>query len=156
MIAAFEARGLPLLVSYYRRSLPRFLELKAWLAQGLIGPVHQMRWHLSRTPSPRDLSGAPNWRTDLRTSPGGYFSDLASHGLDLFQFLVGDITSASGVAGNRRGLYAAEDVVAACWTFANGAVGSGSWNFGSDRRGDEVQIDGTNGRIVFSVFDEAR
>lgn len=155
MVAAFEAGGLPLFVSYYRRSLPRFLELKDWLAQDLIGPIHLVRWHLVRPPTAHDLDGTPNWRTDPRTGPGGYFSDLASHGLDLFQFLLGDIESASGATSNRRGLYGADDTVAACWTFANGALGSGSWNFCSDRRGDEVQIDGAKGRIVFSVFDEA-
>lgn len=154
MVAAFEARGLPLFVSYYRRSLPRFLELRRWLSQGLIGQVRQLHWQLTRPPSPRDLAGAANWRTDPRTGPGGYFSDLASHGLDLFQFLLGDITAASGAATNRRGLYAAEDSVTATWSFANGARGDGSWDFVSDRRGDQVRIEGTEGDIVFSVFDD--
>lgn len=154
MVAAFEARGLPLFVSYYRRSLPRFLEVRRWLSQGLIGPVRQVSWRLTRPPSPRDLSGAPNWRTDPRTAPGGYFSDLASHGLDLFQFLLGDITAASGTATNRRGLYAAEDSVTAAWAFANGARGDGHWDFVSDRRGDQVRIEGREGHIDFSVFDD--
>src|SRR5690606_37771250 len=31
--AAFEVRNLPLFVAYYRRSLPRFLQLKTWIDQ---------------------------------------------------------------------------------------------------------------------------
>jgi 1,5-anhydro-D-fructose reductase (1,5-anhydro-D-mannitol-forming) len=155
MVAAFEARGLPLFVAYYRRSLPRFVQVKDWLSQGRIGEVRDVRWHLVKPPSARDLAREPNWRTDPATGPGGYFSDLASHGFDLLQFLLGDITEVQGLAGNQQGLYAAEDAVSACWRFAGGALGSGSWNFGGDRREDAVQIIGAKGTIGFSVFDDA-
>lgn len=126
MVAAFAERGLPLFVSYYRRSLPRFLQVKSWLSQGLIGDVRDVHWHLVKPPSPKDLAGEPNWRTDPATAPGGYFADLVSHGLDLLQFLVGDIEAVRGFASNQQGLYRAEDAVTACWRFAGGALGSGS------------------------------
>lgn len=154
MVAAFTDRGLPLFVSYYRRSLPRFLEVKKWLTQGLIGEVREVRWHLVKPPTPVDLSGEPNWRTDPAASPGGYFSDLASHGIDLLQFLLGDIIFARGIAVNQQGIYPAADAVTACWIFQNGVLGSGSWNFGGDHRKDRVEILGAKGEIVFSVFDE--
>lgn len=155
MVAAFEARGLPLFVSYYRRSLPRFAQIKAWLDEGLVGEVRATRWDLARPPSPRDTSGAANWRTDPDQSPGGYFSDLASHGLDLLQHLLGDIQFAAGTAINQQGLYRAEDAVAACWRFASGALGTGSWIFGGDRRVDEAVITGSRGTIRFPVFEDA-
>jgi 1,5-anhydro-D-fructose reductase (1,5-anhydro-D-mannitol-forming) len=155
MAAAFEARGLPLFVSYYRRSLPRFRRVKAWLDEGLIGEVRDVRWHLVRSPSPQDLRGERHWRTDPDASPGGYFSDLASHGLDLLHHLLGDIVEANGIATHQQGLYHAPDAVAACWRFASGALGSGSWNFGGDTRRDDVEIAGARGSIRFSVFDES-
>lgn len=154
MVSAFAERGLPLFVSYYRRSLPRFAQVREWLAQDLIGEVREVHWHLMKPPSPRDLDRRANWRTDPATSPGGYFSDLASHGIDLLQFLLGDIDTVHGVATNQQGLYRAEDAVAACWRFGSGVLGSGSWNFGGDRREDEVRIVGARGTIRFSVFDE--
>lgn len=154
MLDAFEAKGLPLFVSYYRRSLPRFAQVAAWLDERLIGAVRDVRWHLAKPPSPRDLSREPNWRTDPAESPGGYFSDLASHGLDLLQHLLGDIEDASGFAVNQQGLYRAEDAVSACWRFSSGVTGSGSWNFGADRRRDVVEITGALGTIRFSVFDD--
>ena len=155
MLEAFEARGLPLFVSYYRRSLPRFAAVKAWLDAGRIGAVHDVRWHLARVPSALDRSGAPNWRTDPATAPGGYFDDLASHGIDLLQFLLGDIVEVRGIARNQAGLYRAPDTIAACWRFAHGALGSGSWNFAAARREDEVCIVGARGHIRFAVFDDA-
>lgn len=154
MVAAFADRGLPLFVSYYRRSLPRFLKVKEWLMQDLIGQVREARWHLVKPPSTRDLGGEPNWRTDPQLAPGGYFSDLASHGIDLLQFLLGDIDAAHGFSTNTQRLYQADDATSACWKFASGVLGSGSWNFGGDHRQDDMQIIGANGMISFSVFDE--
>lgn len=153
MLEAFAAHDVPLFVSYYRRSLPRFRKVKQWLEQKRIGQVREIHWHLVKPPA--SLARGYDWRTDPAELPGGYFSDLASHGIDLFQFLLGDITEARGIATNQQGLYRAEDAVSACWKFASGAIGSGSWVFGGDRREDEVQIIGAHGKIIFSVFDEA-
>ena len=46
------------------------------------------------------------------------------------------------------------DAITASWLHKTGVTGSGSWNFGSERRIDEVQIYGSDGKIEFSVFDE--
>ena len=159
MNAAFAAAGVPLFVAYYRRSLPRFLQIKQWLDTGRIGIVRHVQWNFSRSANPLDLTGAANWRTDPAQAGGGYFVDLASHGLDLLMYLLGDITQVQGQALNQQGLYAAEDAVTACWLFApqqdgSRASGSGFWNFAADARRDQVEIIGSLGTIRFSVFDE--
>jgi 1,5-anhydro-D-fructose reductase (1,5-anhydro-D-mannitol-forming) len=159
MVAAFEQAEQPLFVAYYRRSLPRFLQVQQWLQQGLIGAVRHVNWAFSRQPNVADQSGQANWRTDPAQAGGGYFVDLASHGLDLLMFLLGDITQVQGIALNQQGLYAAEDAVTACWLFTpqvdgSTASGSGFWNFAADTRRDEVEIIGSLGSIRFSVFDE--
>ena len=152
---AFNAKNLPLFIAYYRRSLPRFLQIKQWLDDDAIGEVRHIRWHLSKPPNELDLSGAPNWRTEAKIAPGGYFDDLASHGLDLFVFLLGVIEEANGIATNQMGLYSAKDAVLGQWIHKNGITGSGSWNFGSYQREDKVEIYGSLGKIIFSIFDEA-
>jgi predicted dehydrogenase len=150
----FKERKLPLFVAYYRRSLPRFLKIKEWLDNGAIGEVRHIRWHLSKSPSTEDLEKTYNWRTDGEIAPGGYFDDLASHGLDLFSFYLGDIENAFGVSTNQQKLYTAKDAIAACWIYKNGVTGEGSWNFGTSERVDEVEIIGSTGKISFPVFDE--
>jgi predicted dehydrogenase len=152
---AFNTKSLPLFIAYYRRSLPRFLQIKQWLDDDAIGEVRHIRWHLSKPPNELDLSGAPNWRTEAKIAPGGYFDDLASHGLDLFVFLLGEIEEANGIATNQMGLYSAKDAVLGQWIHKNGITGSGSWNFGSHQREDKVEIYGSLGKIIFSIFDEA-
>ena len=155
MADAFERKNLPLFVAYYRRSLPRFNQIKAWLDEGQIGQVRQLHWSFSKPPNRYDLEQQPNWRTQPDISGGGYFFDLACHGINLFQYLLGDIEHACGIATNQQGLYQAEDAVSACWQFANGALGSAYWNFAAHDRTDHVEIIGSAGKISFSVFVEA-
>lgn len=154
MTAAFEAAGLPLFVSYYRRSLPRFAQVKQWLDAGLIGPVRHIHWSLARVPNAADTAKVAQRRTDPAIAAGGYFEDLASHGLDLMLYLLGDIAVARGICTNQQGLYAAADAVTGAWQFASGTTGSGYWNFGAAQALDEVVIHGSQGDIRFSVFGE--
>lgn len=151
---AFKEKEIPLFIAYYRRSLPRFNKIKAWLDAALIGEVRHIHWIKTRTASPVDLSKAYNWRTDVKIAPGGYFDDLASHGLNLFTYLLGDIIEATGIASNQQGLYSAFDTISGSWLHKNGVTGSGSWNFGSFKPMDKVEVLGSKGEIHFSVLNE--
>ena len=151
---AFEAKNIPLFSAYYRRSLPRFKQIKKWLEANSIGQIRHINWHLSKPASPQDLSGLSNWRTDANIAKGGYFDDLASHGLDLFNYLLGDIKEVSGFSINQQNLYSAKDALVSCWLHENGITGTGSWNFGCATREDKVVIYGSQGTIEFSIFDE--
>ncbi len=150
----FENQNLPLFVAYYRRSLPRFLKIKEWLDDNKIGEVRHIRWFLGKPPSDIDLSREYNWRTDAEVAPGGYFDDLASHGLDLFAYYLGDFEKVFGIAKNQQRLYSAKDAVTAIWSHTKGITGEAAWNFGCDKTIDQVEILGSHGNIRFSLFEE--
>lgn len=150
MVAAFANAGQPLFVAYYRRALPRFDQVRDWLAEGAIGAVRQVNWTLTRPARPSDSGG---WRTTPGAAPGGLFDDLACHGLDLFDDLLGPIVSAGGHRQNQSGVGAVPDAVAASWRHHGGALGSGIWNFAADRRRDAVTIIGDRGEIDFAIFE---
>ena len=150
---AFKKKDIPLFVAYYRRSLPRFNRIKDWLSENKIGEIRHINWHLSQPPNAVDLSGEYNWRTDPMVAPGGYFDDLASHGLDLFTYFLGEVKEASGISLNQQGLYAAKDAISACWLHKGGITGVAVWNFGIEPM-DRVEIFGSKGKIQFSVFEE--
>jgi 1,5-anhydro-D-fructose reductase (1,5-anhydro-D-mannitol-forming) len=57
---AFAKKNIPLFVAYYRRSLPRFKQLKDWLVEDEIGEVRHVSWHLSQPPNLKDLSSSQN------------------------------------------------------------------------------------------------
>ncbi|MCG8668129.1 MAG: Gfo/Idh/MocA family oxidoreductase [Pseudomonadales bacterium] len=152
LVDAFEDQKVPLFVAYYRRSLPRFLKVKRWLDAGLIGDVRHLSWNFAKPANNLDIDRKPNWRTEAIIAKGGYFEDLASHGLDLFSFLLGDIQEASGQAVNQQGLYTAKDSLSGAWLHPGGVTASGFWNFAAFERIDEVEIIGSRGKISFSVF----
>lgn len=153
IVEAFKKSNTPLFIAYYRRTQPRFNQIKKWIDGGAIGEVRHINWHLSKQASPDDVSKKYNWRTDKLVAPGGYFDDLASHGIDLFAYYFGNIKNAYGISLNQQGLYTAKDAITACWVHNKGITGSGSWNFGCNLNEDMVKIYGSKGTIKFSIFD---
>lgn len=152
IVKAFEEQKLPLFIAYYRRSLPRFQTIKSLLEDNRIGEVRHIHWSLTRPPRPEDVTGDLSWRTDARQAPGGYFDDLACHGLDLFDYYFGQIVKVKGHALNQQALYKVPDAFSASWIHEDGLTGSGFWNFGASDRYDEVRIFGAKGNIRFSMF----
>ncbi|MBN2392290.1 MAG: Gfo/Idh/MocA family oxidoreductase [Anaerolineae bacterium] len=153
MIQACTQAGVPLFVAYYRRMLPRFLKVKAWLDAGAIGEVRSVNTVLHRPPSPEDCSDTKPWRLDPEIAGCGYFCDLGSHILDLLQYLLGPIELVTGYATNQGGCYEAEDTVSATWLFESGAHGTGTWHFSTQQRVDRTEIVGTTGVIHYATFD---
>ncbi len=155
MIHACEASSTPLLVAYYRRALPRFLKVKSLLEEGAIGDPRFAQVKFYRPPSELDLAATENWRTNPNIAGGGYFHDLASHSIDLLQFLLGDAIRATGYALNQAGLYPATDNVCGIMQLKTNVQVSFTWAFNAFRLVDETEIVGEKGVIRFSTFEEA-
>ena len=155
MLAACEEAGVPLFVAYYRRRLPAFLKVEELIKAGRVGAVRCVALQLIQPP----LDAAPPlpWRVIPEIAGGGLFFDLASHQLDLLDYLLGPVASAQGQASNQAGLYPAEDTVSAVFGFASGAMGSGLWCFaaGAQQRTDRMEIIGSLGSITCSTFANA-
>lgn len=151
MIAAFAAARRPLFVAYYRRALPRFTLVKELLDRGEIGDVTAVSYAQAE-PFHRKDAG---WRIDAAIAGAGHFLDVGSHTLDLMDWLFGPLLDVAGTAANRASPYAPEDTVALSFRTAGGIVGAGTWNFASAARRDAFRIEGTQGAIEFSVFENA-
>jgi predicted dehydrogenase len=153
--STFLSKKIPLYVAYYRRSLPRFETIKTWIEDEKIGDIRHINWEFCKSPRSIDLSDEYNWRTDSNVASGGYFDDLASHGLDLFTFFLGNVIDAKGGSVNQQGLYSSKDAVVANWIHKGGITGTGFWNFGCYGDVDRVMIYGSKGEIEFPVFKDA-
>lgn len=90
---------------------------------------------------------------DPAVSGGGILVDMGSHVLDILDFLIAPISTISGQVSNFGGHYLAEDRAVASFTFENGVLGSGSFNFNTNEWVDRIEVVGEKGRIVFSCFD---
>ncbi|MGG1674743.1 Gfo/Idh/MocA family protein [Neobacillus sp. NRS-1170] len=153
MIAACETAGVPLYVAYYRRAQPKFVKIKELLEAKEIGDVRFVSSMQYRQVSEdvKDLQNPP-WRVQSELAGGGLFFDLASHTLDIFDFLLGPIKDVQGFASNQAGYYRAEDIVTGTYLFESGIHGVGSWCFSAFENVDVNEIVGSKGKISFSTF----
>ena len=149
MIEAFARAQQKLFVAFYRRCLPRFVQVQQLLADGALGQPTEVRCRWA-APNHRDAGGA--WRLDATKSGGGLFLDLGSHALDLLDHLLGPLTNVAGLAANLATDQEVEDHVAMSFLTATGVPGTAVWNFASAAREDLLEIGGTDGRLSCSVF----
>jgi len=155
MVEACQNAGVSLFVAYYRRALDRFNKVKELIDAGKIGEVRFVSIVLYKKLVQIDLnSGELPWRVIPEISGGGEFMDLASHTLDVLDYILGPIEGACGYAGNQAKMYDAEDIVTASLSFASGVKGTGVWNFSSFSDYDMNEIVGSHGKISFSTFKE--
>ncbi len=152
IITACEDAKVPLFTAFYRRALPRFLNVKSLIDDGRIGTVCGVNIRFYQPPSEKDLQGAYQWRVDPAIAGGGYFVDLGAHMIDLLQYILGPIVEAAGSSSNRGGLYTAEDTVSAAFAFEGGVQCAGLWSFNAHEHIDVTEIVGSKGRITYPTF----
>ena len=79
---------------------------------------------------------------------------MASHGLDILDFILGPISKIQGFSVNTGGRYKAEDVTGASMEFESGCIGTGIWNFHADHSGDQIIFTGAEGELKTPVFSD--
>ena len=150
MIDAFRIAERPLWVAYYRRALPRFLKVRELLRAGAIGRVTSVQAYVSHPLATGESAKA--WRLDPEIAGAGLFLDLASHYIDVIDFLAGRITAVSGFALNTGGTYDAEDVTVAAFQIGTDLLGTGIWNFNAPESSDSITFTGSQGQLTTTVL----
>jgi predicted dehydrogenase len=155
IIDVCKEKGVRLFVAYYRRAMPRFLQVKQWLDEGVIGEVRSVKAVQHQPPASEDTSRATlPWRLKPVVSGGGKFLDMGVHTLDIFDFWFGPMTEVHGIASNLGNLYDVEDTVTATWRHASGVQGFGSWCYVCAENQDHVEIFGSKGKIEMEFFSD--
>ncbi|MEM6552347.1 MAG: Gfo/Idh/MocA family oxidoreductase [Planctomycetota bacterium] len=156
MNRAFQDANQPLFVAYYRRTLPRFVELKRLLDSGALGQITSVSLRLTQPPP----TNTDSWRVDPTISGGGLFLDLGSHALDLLDFLFGPLANIQGqaqrLAPTTPTAAPVEDHVAATFTLPNGAPGTALCDFAAAAREDTLEIHATHGSARAAIFSHSR
>jgi 1,5-anhydro-D-fructose reductase (1,5-anhydro-D-mannitol-forming) len=153
MVEAFAAAKLPLFVAYYRRCLPRFLKAKELIDGQHLGKVTRIDVRYESHGQLGAAGSAPlPWRLQAEYAGGGLFLDLASHTLDVLDFLFGPLQAVGGEASHLAGPGDVEDRVLMHFATSGGAQGSGSWNFSSRAKEDCIEVVGDAGTLRLSTF----
>jgi len=157
MVKVCKKLDVPLFVAYYRRALPNILKVKEIIDSGMLGDIRFINIKLQKTIQPDILDSHidnVNWRVDPAVSGGGYFYDLASHQLDVMDFIFGPIKEAKGFSLNQAGKYPADDITMGTFKFENKLLAWGVWVFNTSGISDKeiTVIEGSKGRVSFPFF----
>ena len=151
MLDAFQRAGLPLFVAFYRRGMERFTLARDLLGQGRLGTLTGISYTF-KAPRQPDLNPANlPWRLNAADAGAGLFYDLGSHALDILDFFLGPLENVSGHTANHGSPYDVEDTVAMSFT-AMGTPGVARWNFAAFETRDEIELEGTEGKLTLSCF----
>jgi 1,5-anhydro-D-fructose reductase (1,5-anhydro-D-mannitol-forming) len=147
MVQAADETGKTLGVAYYRRFYPKVLRAKQLLEAGVIGkPVlAEATCHMWF-----DGTGSRSWLVDPAKAGGGPLFDIASHRIDVLNFLFGQPQRATGQLSNVVHHYEVEDNATVMIDYADGvrAVVDVRWHSRINR--DECRIRGTDGEMELS------
>jgi 1,5-anhydro-D-fructose reductase (1,5-anhydro-D-mannitol-forming) len=148
MVQAAKESGMTLGVAYYRRHYPKVQRAKQLLAAGVIGqPVlAELTCHLWLDGSDSHRS----WLTDPAKAGGGPLFDIASHRIDVLNFLFGQPLRATGHLSNAVHHYGVEDNATVMIEYEGGVRGIVDVRWHSRIRRDECRIRGTEGEMDLS------
>ena len=144
MAGAAEEGGKTLGVAYYRRTYPKVQRAKKLLEAGAIGKpvVAELTSHAWF-----DGQGPRSWLVDPAKSGGGPLYDIASHRIDLLNFLFGSPLRVSGHLSNAVHHYPVEDNATVMIEYEGGVRGIVDVRWHSKVERDECRIRGTEGEI---------
>jgi predicted dehydrogenase len=145
MLQAAKESGMMLGVAYYRRHYPKVQRAKELLEAGVIGKpvISELTCHgwLDGTESER------SWLTDPTKAGGGPLFDIASHRIDVLNFLFGQPLRATGHLSNAVHQYGVEDNATVMIDYESGVRGIVDVRWHSRLKRDECRIRGTEGEM---------
>jgi predicted dehydrogenase len=149
---AVESRRIFYGTAFDQRHHPAHRTIRAQVEAGRLGTVTAVRivyacW-LGRDWSE---AGQPNWRIDVVQAGGGALMDLAPHGLDLVDFLLGEpITTIAALTQTRAQDYAVDDGALLIGRTESGALASlhVAYNCPDALPRRRLEVVGTKGLLV--------
>ena len=148
MVSVAEETGRTLGIAYYRRMYLKVQRARELLEQGAIGrpvlaEINCHDWFQTK-------DGHRSWLVDPKQSGGGPLYDIASHRIDVLNFLFGKPARVSGHLSNVvRGL-AVEDSATVMIDYENGVRGIVDVRWHSHTPRDEFRIIGVDGEMVLT------
>jgi 1,5-anhydro-D-fructose reductase (1,5-anhydro-D-mannitol-forming) len=144
MVKAADESGKVLGVAYYRRCYPKVLRVRQLLEKRVIGKplVAELTNHMWF-----DGTGDRGWLFDPAKAGGGPLFDIASHRIDVLNFLFGKPLRVSAQLSNVVHKYAVEDNATVMIEYDTGVRGIVDVRWNSHAKRDECRIRGTEGEI---------
>lgn len=154
MVSAARAAGKTLGIAYYRRMYPKLQRARHLLRDGVIGrpvlaEINCHDWF-------NDEDGRRSWLLVPEKSGGGPLFDIASHRIDVLNFLFGRPVSVSAHLSNLVHATAVEDAATVLIDYENGVRGIVDVRWHSRIPRDEFRIVGVEGEMVLTPLSGPR
>jgi predicted dehydrogenase len=145
MVRTAQETSRTLGVAYYRRMYPKVERARHLIASGAIGrPVFvEATSHDNFNPTGTDRA----WLADPALAGGGPLRDIASHRIDLFNYLFGEPVRVSAHLSTLVHGFAVEDNATVMIDYAGGVRGLVDVRWHARPARDEFRIRGTDGEI---------
>jgi 1,5-anhydro-D-fructose reductase (1,5-anhydro-D-mannitol-forming) len=145
MVSAAQEAGKTLGIAYYRRMYPKLQRARELLAQGAIGrpvlaEINCHDWFQAE-------DGRRSWLLNPKESGGGPLYDIASHRIDVLNFLFGRPVKVSAHLSNVVHASAVEDSATVMIDYENGVRGVVDVRWHSRTPRDEFRIIGVDGEM---------
>jgi scyllo-inositol 2-dehydrogenase (NADP+) len=144
----YQKKGLVNQVGYVNRFNDIFKSLKAMLDDSLIGEVIRFKSEMFSNTITKPDKGA-GWRA-AHVSGGGVVFEMASHAIDLVNYLVGKPDKVVGSSLNKIYSQNVEDAVSSTFLYKGGASGTIYINWSDDsyrKPTNKMEIFGTKGKV---------
>lgn len=141
-------------IAYYRRTYPKLLRARQLLQDGVIGQPVYAEINCHSGPPPQ--SGPRSWFVDPAIAGGGPLYDIASHRIDVLNFLFGAPGRVVGQMSNVVHQLEVEDSATVLIEYESGMRGvvDVRWHTHQDR--DDFRIIGTDGEMQLSPLNGPR
>ena len=144
LVRTAEETGRLLGVAYYRRMYPKVERARQLIASGAIGKPFLAEATCHEW---RPAGQADDWRSDPYLAGGGPLFDIASHRIDLMNYLFDTPARATGFRSNLVEALPVEDNATVMVEYAGGVRGIVDVRWHSKIRRDEFRIRGTEGEL---------
>jgi predicted dehydrogenase len=149
LTALFEQKQLVNQVGYVNRFNDIFIKVKEFIRTGAIGKVIRFKSEMYSRTITRTEEGK-TWR-DSRESGGGAVYEVASHAIDLVNYLIGKPDKVTG--SSLTSIYSkyVEDAVNATFLYKSGISGTLNVNWSDEsyrKPTNKIEILGTKGKIL--------
>jgi len=143
MIRVCEDAGVTLGVCFVLRGWEIYQKIRSMIESEVFGTIVELRAHLAKW-TPRD---SDEWRLDPGQSGGGTLVDVATHYLDLFRYLQGEVRKIAYMGSSRVFEWPVEETAHTLIEFENGAHGSITASCTVPHGGNVLEIFGSKGSL---------
>jgi 1,5-anhydro-D-fructose reductase (1,5-anhydro-D-mannitol-forming) len=153
MVEAAKQNKRTFAVAYYRRAYPKVQRAKQLLEAGAIGKPVLAELTCHSWFDGKEYDGSDHgrhWLVDPAKAGGGPLYDIASHRIDVLNFLFGQPQRVSAHLSNVVHHYEVEDNATVMIDYANGVRGIVDVRWHSKIKRDECRIRGTEGEMELS------